>query len=332
MNRLLLSYDSPFSRREFLAVGIGALVLASVPLAARRCGRLVRRTVPLMGTIAEIVVLHDDEYLAQEAIDAAFTELRRVEALMTRFSATSDIGRVNLARVGAATVVSAETQRVVEEALRWADARGGAYDPAIGGAVALWDVINRHEPPPDDRVREYAGRKFYRAIESGRRSGGAVVIRHEALGALDLGSIAKGYGVDRAIAVLRGRGFTQAVVAAGGDLHVIGDGPDHGGWQIGIQSPFDSHELLGRFALTDAAVATSGTYLRYFQYRGRRYHHLLDPETGAPRETLVKSFTVRADSCMHADVASTACYGMLTNDAALLLQRRVPRAQVLSVI
>jgi thiamine biosynthesis lipoprotein len=86
------------------------------------------------------------------------------------------------------------------------------------------------------------------------------------------------------------------------------------------------------FHLSDAAVSTSGTYQQYFQYRGRRYHHLLDPGTAAPRATLIQSLTVQADTCMHADVATTACFGMSPGQAADILGRRAPGSRVVSTI
>ena len=86
------------SRREFVAFGLGAFVVAALPLVERRRGRVVRRTMPVMGTIATFVVVHRDEREAHAAIDAAMDELRRVERIMTRFTTTSEIGQANLGR------------------------------------------------------------------------------------------------------------------------------------------------------------------------------------------------------------------------------------------
>ncbi len=86
-------------RREFISLGIGAFVVGAIPFAARNRSRLVRRSIPVMGTIAEIAVVHDDEAYAHKAIDAAVAELRWVDRTMTRFSDESDVGRANLAAV-----------------------------------------------------------------------------------------------------------------------------------------------------------------------------------------------------------------------------------------
>ena len=316
-------------RRQFIALGLGAFVVASLPLAARRRDRVVRRTLPLMGTIAEIAVVESDVRRANLAIDAAMAALTDVERTMSRFSAASDIGRANLAAARGPVTVSGETAFVVAEALRWAEQSDGAFDPAIGGAVALWDVTHRHQPPAEAEVRRVAGRRLFRAIEVESRGRDGVLRYHDADALLDLGGIAKGHGVDRAVAALRDWGVRHALVNVGGDLYALGTAPDGDGWQVGIQDPADDRKTLASVSVADAAIATSGTYQQFFRWRGRRFHHLLDPRTGAPRATGMQSLTVRADSCMHADAAATALFGMTPTDAARILALRAPGGAVI---
>ena len=315
-------------RREFIGLGLGAFVAAAVPLAARRPTGVVRRAMPVMGTIAQFAVVHRDPVAAHAAIDAAAAELLWVERTMTRFTDTSDIGRANRLAARDGVLVTAETALVTEAALAWADALDGRYDPAVGAVCALWDVRNRHEPPAADRVAELAGRRFHRTVEVGT-SGGRRVLRFHGEGArLDLGSAAKGYAVDRAVNALRARGITKALVVAGGDLYALGTAPDDEPWEIGIQSPTDERALAGRLRLADRAVATSGTYRQFFRYRGHRFHHLMDPATARPRETPMQSLTVVADSVMHADVATTALFGLDEATIAAVLAQRLPGAEL----
>jgi thiamine biosynthesis lipoprotein len=319
-------------RREFIGLGLGAFVAASIPLAARRPTGVVRRTLPVMGTIAQFAVVHRDPAAAHAAIDAAAAELRSVERTMTRFTDTSDIGRANRFAARDGVLVTAETALVTEAALAWADALDGRYDPAVGAVCALWDVRNRHEPPADDRVAELAGRHFHRTVEVGTSRGAPAIRFHGAGARLDLGSAAKGYAVDRAVNALRARGIEKALVVAGGDLYALGTAPDGEPWEIGIQSPTDEHALAGRLRLADRAVATSGTYRQFFRWRGHRYHHLMDPATARPRETAMQSLTVVADSVMHADVATTALFGLDEATIARTLARRLPGAELARVI
>src|SRR5690606_13732097 len=124
--------------------------------------------------------------------------------------------------------------------------------------------------------------------------------------ALDLGGIAKGYSVDRAVDALRRHGIEHALVNVGGDLYALGRSPDGDPWQIGVRAAAAPQQLAGTIALTDAAVATSGDYEQFFTHGGRVYHHLLDPATAAPRASSLHSVTVQAASCMSADAAATA--------------------------
>jgi thiamine biosynthesis lipoprotein len=307
------------SRREFVALGVGALVVASIPLASRR--RFVaQRTVPIMGSLADFTVVHRDRQQAHAAIDAAVARLRQIDHLMTRFQDASDVGRANLGAAREAVVVSGETALVLGAALDWADRTDGAFDPALGRLITLWDVEHRHEPPPADAVHRLAGRRPYRGLDLGSWRGQPAVRFTTGDLALDLGGIAAGYGVDQAVATLRTWGITDAIVNLSGDLYALGRSEDGNPWRVGIRSPERADGLAASLDVEDAAVTTSGDYVKFFEYKGRRYHHLIDPETGAPRLSAMHSITVQANDCMTADAAATACFG---RDRALSERRMV---------
>lgn len=319
-------------RREFVGLALGAFVVASLPLARRRPAGVVRRAMPVMGTIAQFAVVSRDERHAHAAIDAAIAELLWVERTMTRFTDYSDIGQANLYAKRDAVVVSAETAFVTREGLRWASALDGRYDPAAGAIVKLWDVRHRHEPPADEQVAELAGRRFHRAVEVGIRGDSSVLRYHDDGARLDLGSVAKGYGVDRAVHALRRHGIEKAIVVAGGDIYALGTAPDDEPWSIGIQSPTDERAIAGTLRIANRAVATSGTYRQFFRHGGRTYHHIMDPVTAQPRATRMQSLTIVADSVMHADAATTALFGM--DEAAITreLARHLPDARLARII
>lgn len=334
------------ARRDVLTLGVGAFVVASMPLAARRPSRLVRRSVPVMGTIAELAVVHPEPARAQAAIDAALDVLRKVERQMTRFDPGSDIGRANRLAAREPVPVGLVTAFVLEEARAWAEATEGDFDPCLGRAIALWDVGRRLVPPPAVAVKPLAGRRFHRALEVATWRGGPAVRFAEPDVAVDLGGIAKGYAVDRAVEALRAHGIEQALVSVGGDLYALGESERGEPWRIGIRSPGAADiaggaaagaprvdgALAGEVQARDMAVATSGDYLQYFSHAGRRYHHLLDPRTGAPRLTTMRSLTVAAGTCLAADAAATALYGMEPGRAEHVLRERAPGARMVRVI
>jgi FAD:protein FMN transferase len=315
-------------RREFLALGAGAFVVAALPFVGRRTPFLVRRSIPSMGTMAELGVVHGDRAWAHRAMDAAVAELRRVEAAMTRFRPDSEVGRVNLKAGAEGVAVSAETARVVAEALRWAEATEGKFDPSIGRAVALWNVGNRDTPPDPGQVRALARRGFYRHVDVARWRDGWAIRLGNRDAALDLGGIAKGYGVDRATATLREWGVTRGLVNVGGDLYALGTSPEGGAWRVGIRDPDHPDRLRGTLDVEDAAVATSGDYQEYFDHEGIRYHHLLDPTTAAPLRNGSRSITVIAKDCLTADAAATAIFGLGVARGGKLLRQVAPEAHL----
>jgi FAD:protein FMN transferase len=313
------------SRRDFLIMGTGVFAVSALGGLALSRPRVVRRSLPVMGTIAEIAVVSRDERRAHAAMDAAFAELTNVDRTMSRFSRASDIGRANARAHVEAVAVGAATAHVVAEALRWA-AAGGEFDPAIGRAVELWDVGGRSVPPEAAAVHRLANRRLYRGVDLDARGGSARIAFASPDIALDLGGIAKGWAVDRAVAVLREWGVTSALVNAGGDLYAMGAAEDGEPWRVGIRSPADPAAIVTTLPLRDRAIATSGDYEQYFVHAGRRYHHLLDPRTGAPRLTGAHSITVEADACMTADAAATAVFGLDQAGARRVLRSAAPDA------
>lgn len=243
---------------------------------------------------------------------------------MTRFRSDSDIGRANLGAGREGVRVAAETGAVIAASLRAASASDGRFDPAIGAASELWDVLNRHEPPAPDRVQRLAERDMWRKVDVTADAGtdGALVRFDDRDLRLDLGGIAKGYAIDRAAGALRSRGVRHAIITVGGDLYALGRSPEGEPWTVGIRSPHDRDELASTLHVSDRAVATSGDYERFFSWRGHRYHHLIDPLTAAPRSTPFHSATVLADRCIDADAAATAVFG-LPRPAALAIARRL---------
>ncbi|HSJ23432.1 MAG TPA: FAD:protein FMN transferase [Longimicrobiales bacterium] len=308
------------SRRDFLVLGAGIFTVSTIGLTRGR-QQVVRRTVPVMGTLAEIAVVSRDERAAHAAISAATEELHLVHRLMSRFDPASDIGRCNAGAWLQPVAVSAATATVVGEALYWASVPGSRFDPGLGRATALWDIPHRTAPPAAAEIGRLARREHHRGVRIASRGDGATIMFADADVALDLGGIAKGYGVDRAVAALREWGVMNALVNVGGDLYAMGTSEGGDPWRVGIRSPDQPGRLSGTLALEDRAVATSGDYEQFFEHDGRRYHHLLDPATAAPGATASHSVTVAAASCMAADAAATAIFGLPPGAAAQVLAR-----------
>jgi thiamine biosynthesis lipoprotein len=128
-------------------------------------------------------------------------------------------------------------------------------------------------------------------------------------GSIDLGSIAKGYAVDRCVALLESLGAAAGLVDAGGDLRTFGQKPGGEPWRVGLKDPRVPDSVVTVFELTDGAVATSGDYERYFTIDNVRYHHILDPKTGFPATGSCSVTVISREAC-DADAIATAAFVM----------------------
>jgi thiamine biosynthesis lipoprotein len=159
-------------------------------------------------------------------------------------------------------------------------------------------------------VRGLAGRALWKSLEVEISSTVPRVRYHDPRISLDLGGIAKGYGVDVAADAIRDLGIFRGLINVGGDLVAMGASGDGDPWEVGVRSPEDPRRMVATIRLSDGALATSGDYLNYFDHRGRRFHHLLDPVIGEPRRSTMHTLTVSARRCMTADAGATAVFGM----------------------
>jgi thiamine biosynthesis lipoprotein len=202
----------------------------------------VRRARPWLGTIVDIRVDGMDTACALRAVDAAFAEIATVHRLMSFHSDDSDLARLRLAPVGTAVRVNARTGEVLDWALRIAAASAGAFDPAVAAAQVARGVLplprSTFVPDADACWRDIE-------LEGGER----VRLRRPLW--IDLGGIAKGYAVDRAIEVLRAHGAIDACVNAGGDLRVAGALVE----RVHVRDARGG--IAAELELSDGAVATS---------------------------------------------------------------------------
>jgi len=257
-----------------------------------------------MGTVIEITLIGDDEEAANKAALQAFQEIKRIEILMSRFLGSSDVTRINRSAGVEWVKVSPESAEVIKKAKEISELSEGGFDITVGPLTELWRKAREKKiPPPAEEVKEKLDLVNFKNIEMDQE--GRVFLKKKDM-AIDLGGIAKGYGVDRAFDVLRSLGYKKLIVNAGGDLRA-GGLKDNQPWSIGIQNPRESKKILTRISVSDMAVATSGDYERFFIYEGKRYHHIFNPKNGFPTEGC-QSVTIVTKDCITADALATAVF------------------------
>jgi len=177
----------------------------------------------------------------------------------------------------------------------------GAFDVTCLPLIELWHKAHRAETLPDpSELSEALDRTGWRHFVWQDLG----LTKHRDQAGIDLGGIAKGYGIDQAVRAMRDTGAIAGLVDVGGDVRSFGRRPDGQPWRIGIRSPFDE-TLIATLAVEDRAVCTSGNYQRFIEIDGRRYSHIVDPRTGQPAE-ITPSVTVVAPTAAVADAWATA--------------------------
>ena len=210
-------------------------------------------------------------------------EIKRIDALLSVTNDGSDISKYNRGEA-----VTDETQALIDRCEEIRKVTDGAFDISVQSAVELWDVKNAKAPPADADIKK------------------AIAER----GKIGLGAVAKGYAASKAREALENAGVKSAVLSLGGNVAVIGKKADGSEWKVGIQHPVYSDRLIATVKAFDTAVVTSGGYQRYFEFEGKKYHHILDPKTGYPADSGIISATVITKDDALADALSTAVYVM----------------------
>lgn len=260
---------------------------------------------PTMGTRWS-VVLYAPEAADLAPLDRALqAAVEEVDAQMSTWRAESDLMRFNAAPEGVWQALPARLMAVLDCALEIGRLSGGAFEIAMGDAVAAWGF--GAAPPDPEAIRAALARPrrpSYETLELDLAGGRA---RKHAPMALDLSGIAKGYGVDRLIEVLQVHGVAHALAAIDGELRALGAQPDGRGWAVAVERPDpELRAVQSVFELRDLAIATSGDYRHQVTVGGRTLSHTMDPRRGAPLLDGPASVTVLTESCMRADALASA--------------------------
>ncbi|MCB1836057.1 MAG: FAD:protein FMN transferase [Alcanivoracaceae bacterium] len=261
----------------------------------------------VMGTRATLEFWRDTPAVAHNGIDPVEQSIRdefaRINQLLSPWIADSELAQVNDRAAQHAVTISTEFMQLLQRSKYYYRLTNGAFDASFASAGALYDYRAAHQPDDAqlEKARACIGFDFVRLEQDS--------VRFTCNGVrLDLGGIAKGYAIDRAVSLLREQGISHAYVSLGGDSYVLGDRQGRP-WQVGIRHPRDASAVAMRVPVSDIAVSTSGDYERFFIADGERVHHIINPSTGKSSQGLV-SVTILAPQGMDADALSTSVFVM----------------------
>jgi thiamine biosynthesis lipoprotein len=299
-------------RRTMPAVRVALLALSALAPAPAPAAWLSRGVDGIMGTriYVELWAEDNDKQKGEQAIDAVMDEMRHIDESMSVYKPTSEVSKVNALAATQAVKISPELFKLLTTALEYSRITEGAFDITYASVGYLYDFRARQRPTEQQIQAALPAINFQHVLLDAATS----TVRFSQPGVrIDLGGIAKGYSVDCGIDILRARGFTHALVNAGGDSRVLGDRFGKP-WIIGIRHPDHPDQVITRVPLTDAAFSTSGDYERFFDEGGVRYHHIIDPHTGHSASK-VRSATVIAATATRTDGLSKTAFVLGPDEA-----------------
>ncbi len=289
----------------------------------------------VMGTFARIVAVAMDREKADKCIEAGFEQLEMVDNSMSDYKPESELGMVNREAFEREVEVSDAVFEVLEKSVNYSKKSGGAFDVTVGPLVDLFrDAKEKGIKPTQEQISEVKKKIGFEKLELDKEKR---TVRFLVDGMrIDLGGIAKGYAIDKAIDAMQKGGTIGGMVDVGGDIRCFGAPPNsRDTWLIGLQDPSVEKEDLATnkyllvLKLTDAAIATSGDYRRFVMVGAEKYSHIIRPSAGESAKEL-SSVTVISESGIDADALATAV-SVLGAEKGLKLIEKEPNAEAILI-
>ncbi len=251
-----------------------------------------------MGSIVTIKLYGDDTF---KKLDVVKDLIDNLDKEISRKIDTSAVSQLNKNGEGK----SATASDIILKCRKISEMTDGAFDLTVGSLSSLWDFDNdTQKVPSEDEIKKALSSVNYEKIAI---NGANIGIQKNQI--VDLGAVGKGAACDAAKAYLQKSGVKGAVISVGGSILAYGKRNKIGDkWRIAVRHPREENAYIGVINLSEGFVSTSGDYEKYFEKDGKRYHHILDANTGYPADSGLISVTVVCDSGTLSDALSTACF------------------------
>jgi thiamine biosynthesis lipoprotein len=291
--------------KPWLTLTLVGLMIVFAAFSAPSMAEWLGDTRPLMGTEVSVYLWDDDAVAGNEAIEAVFAEVSRINQLMSTYLEDSRISQINREAANGPVDAGPELTQLILRSLDISALTLGAFDITYDSVGQYYDFRERRRPDADTIKREL-GSINYRFVHANPANN---TVSFEQPGVrINLGGIAKGYTVEQGVRLLRQRGIRNAIVTAGGDSRLLGDRRGQP-WMVGVRDPRKEDAVVVSIPLVDEAISTSGDYERYFEEDGKRYHHIIQPATGEPANG-VHSATIVGPDAVITDALSTSVFIM----------------------
>ncbi len=267
----------------FLLPLLGAVPTAPASSAKGETLRL-ESSVVAMGSAYSVVVYGEDRTRMEEAVDAAFAEVQRLDEMLSNYKPESELSQINREAGDHAVPVTQEMFNLLAACVEYSRQSEGAFDITVGPLMKVWGFYKgTGRLPHRAEILGAMDRVGYQNIvlDAARRT---VWFAKQGV-ELDPGGIGKGYAVDRMVDVLKQYGIQAALVSASGSsIYGLGAPPGEKGWKVEIRDPKNEKKSVAEIYLKDDSMSTSGNYEKFFRAEGRIYSHIMDPRTGWPAQ------------------------------------------------
>jgi len=262
-----------------------------------------------MGTVFTVAVYGRERSFLAEVVEQVFEEVDRLDEQMSNYKPDSELSAINREAASHPVVVEPGLFHLLEISVHRSEETDGAFDITVAPLMKSWGFFRgRGRLPTGAEISQVLERVGYQhlKLDAEHRT-----IRFDEPGIdLDLGGIAKGYAVDRAVDILRSNGITSALVSSGtSSIYALGSPPGARGWKITVRDPYDAHRPADVIHLQNYSLSTSGSYEKFFEIGGKNYCHIMNPHTGWPVQGVL-STVVLAATGTDTDGRSAGCFVM----------------------
>jgi len=316
-------------RRIFLALCLLAFALAG--LAGCGTEKTYEHSAVIMDTV---VTLSASGPEAKAAVDESFQRLAELEAMASSNAENSDAAKLQAAAGREYVKLHPEIYHMLEVSQEYSRLSGGAWDVTLGPLIELWGIGTEHERLPEPEEIEAARKRTGWQHLKLRPEDQSALLELPGM-AVDFGGIAKGMAIDEVRRIYAKHGIQNGLINLGASsIYGLGRNKDGKPWNVGIKHPRrdEKDTYLGVVSLENTVLSTSGDYERCFFADGRRYHHIIDPQTGYPAERGAMSDTVivdgsMPDSGMISDLLTTAVFVLGPEQGRAFLEQLPQKVQ-----
>lgn len=268
-----------------------------------------------MDTVMLFTIYHEN---GEQILTDTEQEIRRLERLFSVTLKDSEISKLNQQSGLDAVKLSGDAEEVLRRGKEIGELTNQAFDIAISPVVKAWGFTTdgeKHVPAQETLERLLPLTNIDDLVIDENASTAQLLKKGMSV---DLGGIAKGYASDKIAALLKEKGVTSALFSLGGNIGAIGTKPNGENWKVAVENPLNANDYVGLLTIQDCFVITSGGYQRYFEENGKRYHHIIDSNTGYPADRGLLSVTIISKDGTKADGLSTALFVMGLDKAVQL--------------